>query len=253
MPVPIFMNLGETSMAKKIAKNQPLEVEQECPIKHIAFIMDGNGRWAKKRMMPREYGHKFGADVFRTVMKRCFELGISAATFYVFSTENWKRPQKEVDAILKLLDDYLDRCEKELEENDVRFIFIGDKTPFSASLREKMNRIEKNSYHNTYICNLALNYGGRSELVYAVNQILKEGKSEISEADLSEKIYTNESPELDLIVRTGGDLRISNFLLWQAAYAEFYFTEKLWPDLTAGDVDEIVENFKQRNRRFGGV
>ena len=240
-------------MAKKITKQQVSEIEQECPLKHIAFIMDGNGRWAKKRMMPREYGHKFGADVFRTVMKRCFELGISAATFYVFSTENWKRPQKEVDAILKLLDDYLDRCEKELEENDVRFIFIGDKAPFSSSLREKMERIERNSYNNTYICNLALNYGGRSELVYAVNQILKEGKREICEEDLSKKIYTNESPELDLIVRTGGDLRISNFLLWQAAYAEFYFTDKLWPDLTVNDVDEIVENFKQRNRRFGGV
>ena len=240
-------------MAKKTIEQQSIETVEMCPIQHIAFIMDGNGRWAKKRMMPREYGHKFGADVFRTVMKRCFEHGIAAATFYVFSTENWKRPQKEVDAILKLLDDYLDRCEKELEENDVRFIFIGDKTPFSASLREKMARIEKNSYHNTYICNLALNYGGRSELVYAVNRLLKEGKDEVVEQDISERIYTNESPELDLIVRTGGDLRISNFLLWQAAYAEFYFTEKLWPDLTVADVDEIVENFKQRNRRFGGV
>lgn len=253
LPVPIFMNLGETSMANKIKSVPPSEVVNECPIKHIAFIMDGNGRWAKKRMMPREYGHKFGADVFRTVMKRCFELGISAATFYVFSTENWKRPQKEVDAILKLLDDYLDRCEKELAENDVRFIFIGDKTPFSASLREKMERIEKSSSQNTYICNLALNYGGRSELVYAFNQLLSEEKREISEKDLSAKLYTKESPELDLIVRTGGDLRISNFLLWQAAYAEFYFTETLWPDLTVKDIDEIVENFKKRNRRFGGV
>ena len=236
-------------MAKEIKKieNEP------CPIGHIAFIMDGNGRWAKKRAMPREFGHKFGADVFRTVMKRCFELGISATTFYVFSTENWKRPQKEVNAILTLLDDYLDRCEKELEENDVRFIFIGDKSPFSDSLREKMLRIEKNSLNNHYICNLALNYGGRSELVYAVNQLLEEGKQSVVEDDISARIYTKDSPELDLIVRTGGDLRISNFLLWQAAYAEFYFTDKLWPDMTAKDVDLIVENFKQRNRRFGGV
>lgn len=236
-------------MAKKIKKTE----EVACPIKHIAFIMDGNGRWAKKRAMPREFGHKFGADVFRTVMKRCFELGIQATTFYVFSTENWKRPQKEVNAILTLLDEYLDRCEKELIENDVRFIFIGDKSPFSESLREKMCRIERNSLNNHYICNLALNYGGRSELVYAMNQLLAEGKETVLEEDISEHMYTKESPELDLIVRTGGDLRISNFLLWQAAYAEFYFTDKLWPDMSAKDVDVIVENFKQRNRRFGGV
>lgn len=238
-------------MAKKIKKTE--SASDPCPIQHIAFIMDGNGRWAKKRAMPREFGHKFGADVYRTVMKRCFELGIQATTFYVFSTENWKRPQKEVDAILNLLDDYLDRCEKELEENDVRFIFIGDKSPFSPSLQEKMLRIERNSLNNHYICNLALNYGGRSELVYAMNQILAEGKEKIVEDDISARIYTKESPEVDLIVRTGGDLRISNFLLWQAAYAEFYFTDKLWPDMSAKDVDMIVENFKQRNRRFGGV
>ena len=236
-------------MAKEIKTTE----KELCPIQHIAFIMDGNGRWAKKRAMPREFGHKFGADVFRTVMKRCFELGIKATTFYVFSTENWKRPQKEVNAILTLLDEYLDRCEKELEENDVRFIFIGDKSPFSDSLREKMLRIERNSLNNHYICNLALNYGGRSELVYAFNQLLEEGKQSVVEDDISARIYTKESPELDLIVRTGGDLRISNFLLWQAAYAEFYFTDKLWPDMSAKDVDLIVENFKQRNRRFGGV
>ena len=238
-------------MAKKIKKTE--DASEVCPLQHIAFIMDGNGRWAKKRAMPREFGHKFGADVFRTVMKRCFELGIGATTFYVFSTENWKRPQKEVNAILTLLDEYLDRCEKELEENDVRFVFIGDKAPFSDSLREKMLRIERNSLKNHYICNLALNYGGRSEMVYAMNQLLQEGKEHITEEDISAKIYTKESPELDLIVRTGGDLRISNFLLWQAAYAEFYFTDKLWPDMSAKDVDLIVENFKQRNRRFGGV
>ena len=238
-------------MAKNSKKTEALA--EECPIGHIAFIMDGNGRWAKKRGMPREYGHKFGADVFRTVMKRCFELGIKAATFYVFSTENWKRPEKEVNSILKLLDEYLDRCEKELQENDVRFVFLGDKAPFAQPLREKMLRIEESSRNNTYICNLALNYGGRSELVYAVNQLVAEGKKDVEEDDISQRIYTKDSPELDLIVRTGGDLRISNFLLWQAAYAEFYFTDKLWPDLSAKDVDDIVENFKQRNRRFGGV
>ena len=224
-----------------------------CPIRHIAFIMDGNGRWAKKRGMPREYGHKFGAEAFKKIMRRCCQLGIQASTFYVFSTENWKRPQQEVDAIINLLDQYLDECEKELKKNDIRFIFIGDKSPFTEEIRKKMELIEKASSQNTYIVNLALNYGGRSELVYATNQLLKTGKHQITEDDISASLYTHESPELDLIVRTGGDFRISNFLLWQAAYAELFFTEKLWPDLKEQDVDEIVENFKSRNRRYGGV
>ena len=224
-----------------------------CPIRHIAFIMDGNGRWAKKRGMPREYGHKFGAEAFKKIMRRCCQLGIQASTFYVFSTENWKRPQQEVDSIINLLDQYLDECEKELKKNDIRFIFIGDKSPFTEEIRKKMELIEKASSQNTYIVNLALNYGGRSELVYATNQLLKTGKHQITEDDISASLYTHESPELDLIVRTGGDFRISNFLLWQAAYAELFFTEKLWPDLKEQDVDEIVENFKSRNRRYGGV
>ncbi len=228
-------------------------IPTDCPIKHIAFIMDGNGRWAKKRGMPREYGHKFGADTFKKIMRYCCRIGIEATTFYVFSTENWKRPQKEVDSIMNLLDQYLDECEKELKKDKARFIFIGDKAPFSESLRKKMEHIEEISAHNTYVVNLALNYGGRSELVYAANKLLGEGKTEITEADFAGALYTSESPDLDMIVRTGGDLRISNFLLWQAAYAELYFSDKLWPDFKTEDVDEIVENFKNRKRRFGGV
>ena len=230
-----------------------IEIQEPCPIRHIAFIMDGNGRWAKKRGMPREYGHRFGAEAFRRVLRRCSQLGIDAATFYVFSTENWKRPQKEVDSIMRLLDQYLDDCEEELKKNDIRFIFIGDKSPFDDKLRKKMDHIEEISKKYPRIVNLALNYGGRSEIVHAANQLIASGKTEISEQDFADALYTNESPEVDVIVRTGGDLRISNFLLWQAAYAELYFTDKLWPDLKAEDVDEIVENFKNRKRRFGGV
>ena len=225
----------------------------DCPVRHMAFIMDGNGRWAKKRGMPREYGHKFGAEAFRRVLRRCSQLGMEAVTFYVFSTENWKRPQKEIDSILRLLDQYLDECKEELKKNDIRFIFIGDRTPFSPQIREKIDKIERISAQYTCIVNLALNYGGRSELVHAANQLLKQGKQEITEEDFADALYTRESPEPDMIVRTGGDLRISNFLLWQAAYAEFYFTDKLWPDFQADDVDEAVENFKNRKRRFGGV
>ena len=234
-------------------RNKSLEAIEKCPLKHIAFIMDGNGRWAKKRMLPRELGHRSGANVFRKIMKHCCNLGIKASTFYVFSTENWKRPKKEVDAILDLLDQYLDDCIKELEDNDVRFVFLGSKDVFSESLRNKMEKIEKLSSQNTFIINLALNYGGRDELVYAYKKLMAEGKKDVTEGDISGALYTADSPELDLIIRTGGDMRISNFLLWQSAYAEFYFTDILWPDLTTEDVDKAINDFLNRNRRFGGV
>ncbi len=234
-------------------KNKIAEAQAECPIKHIAFIMDGNGRWAKKRAMPREFGHRQGAAVFERIMEHCCERGIKASTFYVFSTENWKRPQKEVDAIIDLLDKYLDKCLKKIDKNDVRFIFIGDKSVFGEKVIQKMSLIEQISKDKPYIVNLALNYGGRSELVNAVNKLIGEGKECVGEADINGALYTSESPELDMIVRTGGDFRISNFLLWQAAYAELYFTDKLWPDLTEADVDKIIDEFSGRHRRFGGV
>ena len=221
---------------------------------HVAFIMDGNGRWAKKRGMPREYGHKFGAESFRKVMKYCLELGIKATTFYVFSTENWKRPKKEVDSIMKLLSSYLDECEKELKKYDIRFIFLGDKSVFPEALRNKMIEIEEKSRSAKNIVNLALNYGGRDEIVYAFKKLSEKGYgANITEADITSALYTSESPELDLIVRTGGDIRISNFLLWQAAYAELYFTDVLWPDFSTDEVDRAIEVFRNRKRRFGGV
>lgn len=234
-----------------MAKNETSQ--SPCPIRHLAFIMDGNGRWAKKRGMPREYGHKFGAESFRKVMRHCFELGIEAATFYVFSTENWKRPEKEVNSIMKLLDDYLDECEREISTQDIRVIFLGDKSVFSDKIRQKMLGIEERSKSCTHILNLAINYGGRSELAYAYNRLLQEKKDKITEADIGSALYTSVSPEVDMIVRTGGDLRISNFLLWQCAYAELYFTDKLWPDFSSKDVDQAIEEFKTRKRRFGGV
>ncbi len=236
-------------------KNDTNEIKEECPIKHIAFIMDGNGRWAKKRGMPREYGHKVGARVFEDIVDKCGDLGIAAVTCYVFSTENWKRSEKEVSALMKLLDEYLDKCRRQLErkEKDVRYIFLGDLSPFSEKLRAKMAHIEEISLNNRIIVNLAINYGGRAEIVHAYNTLLAEGKQHIEEEDISRVLYTKESPELDMIVRTGGDIRLSNFLLWQAAYAELYFTDKLWPDLKGEDVEEALEVFKKRQRRFGGV
>ena len=226
-----------------------------CPINHIAFIMDGNGRWAKKRGMPREFGHKKGAETFKKIMEYCGEIGLKAATFYVFSTENWKRSEKEVSALMKLLDEYLDDCYQRLKrkERDVRFVFLGDKAPFTPSLRAKMEKIEEESKSNSRIVNLAINYGGRSELVHAYHTLIKEGKSDICEDDITHALYTKDSPELDMVIRTGGDLRISNFLLWQTAYAELYFTDKLWPDFDTADLDAAIEVFKSRQRRFGGV
>lgn len=227
----------------------------DCPIKHVAFIMDGNGRWAKKRGMPREFGHKKGAETFKKIMEYCGEIGIKAATFYVFSTENWKRSEKEVSALMKLLDEYLDDCYLRLKrkERDVRFVFLGDKAPFTPSLRAKMEKIEEESKNNSRIVNLAINYGGRSELVNAYRTLIKEGKTDICEEDVTRALYTKDSPELDMVIRTGGDLRISNFLLWQTAYAELYFTDKLWPDFDTADLDAAIDAFKSRQRRFGGV
>jgi undecaprenyl diphosphate synthase len=230
-------------------------LKNDCPIKHIAFIMDGNGRWAKRRGMPREFGHKKGAETFKKIMEYCGEVGIKAATFYVFSTENWKRSEKEVSALMRLLDEYLDDCYAQLKrkERDVRFVFLGDKAPFSPSLREKMERIEEDSKNNSKIVNLAINYGGRSELVNAYRTLIKEGKTDICEEDITSALYTKDSPELDMVIRTGGDIRISNFLLWQTAYAELYFTDKLWPDFDTADLDAAIDAFKSRQRRFGGV
>ena len=228
---------------------------QELKIRHIAFIMDGNGRWAKKRGFPREYGHRKGAETFKRVMEYCGDIGIEATTFYVFSTENWKRPKNEVDALMKLLEDYLDECKKMFVErgDNVRFVFLGDKAPFSPSLREKMEEIEELTKDKTRIVNLAINYGGRDELVHAFNSLLEDGRRDICEDDISNAIYTKDSPPLDMIVRTGGDIRISNFLLWQAAYAELYFVDTLWPDFSTKDIDKAINEFNNRNRRFGGV
>ena len=236
-----------------MAKNKVKYTAEEANLKHIGFIMDGNGRWAKKRGMPREYGHKFGADTFEKIMEYCGNMGVCATTFYVFSTENWKRPKKEVDSIMGLLSRYLDDCEKKLDKYDIRFIFLGDKSVFPHDMRKKMTEIEERSASHKYIVNLALNYGGRDEIVSAVNALIREGRGDITEQDITAALYTKESPELDLIIRTGGDMRISNFLLWQSAYAELYFTDVLWPDFSVKDVDAAVENFMNRKRRFGGV
>ena len=222
-------------------------------LQHIAFIMDGNGRWAKKRGMPREYGHTVGVKKFERVVRYCGDIGIRAVTVYAFSTENWKRPQHEVQAIMGLFNEYLDRAQKMADENQTQVVFLGDKAIFPKNVRERMELVEKNTAHYPRTLNVAVNYGSRDEIVHAVNTLIAQGKTEITEDDITANLYTAHCPPPDLIVRTGSEQRLSNFLLWQAAYAEFYFCDTLWPDMDDAAVDAAVEAFYARKRRFGGV
>ena len=220
---------------------------------HIAFIMDGNGRWAQAKGMPREFGHKKGAEVFKDLVEYCGDIGIKHVTVYAFSTENWKRPQHEIDAIMDLLLKYLGEAEEELRQKNFRIVFLGDKSVFSESMRQRLEHVESIERERDHILNIALNYGSHDEIVCAVNKLISEGKTQITEKDIDGALYTYQSPYPDLIVRTGGDLRLSNFLLWQAEYAELYFTNTLWPDMTHEDVDMAVAEFYKRKRRYGGV
>lgn len=220
---------------------------------HIAFIMDGNGRWAKKRSLPREAGHPQGAANLRRIVRYCGDIGIDTVTVYAFSTENWKRPEKEVSAIMKLLDSYISDAVTENDENNVRYIFLGDKKGLGDELEKRCLDLERLTENNRLTLNIALNYGGRDEIVHAVNTLISEGKTHLTEDDISSALYTRLSKDPDLIVRTAGELRISNFLLWQGAYSEFYFTDVLWPDFNSRCVDDAVIEFSKRKRRFGGV
>lgn len=235
-------------------KEKPVEkVQVDDRLQHIAFIMDGNGRWAKKRGMPREFGHSHGAATFKKIGRYCESIGLKYMTVYAFSTENWKRPQKEVDTIMQIFDEYIEECFVEMEDDNVHFRFIGNLDIFPEQLQEKMARIDRETAHKPFILNIAINYGGREEIAHACNELIKLGKTDVTEEDISKHLYTGTCPDPDLIVRTGGDLRTSNFLLWQSAYAEYYFTDVLWPDYSSADVDRAVAAFYSRKRRFGGV
>ena len=227
--------------------------------KHIGIIMDGNGRWAKKRMLPRNMGHKKGAEVFQDITRYCNQLGLEAVTFYAFSTENWKRPLEEIDGLMKLFKQYLiDAFDYEKENNKV--VFLGDKSAFNQELRDLMLEIEQKTADRTgMILNLALNYGSRSEIVNACKEIaakVKDGEISVDDIDeqmFSDHLYTKNQPDPDFILRPSGEKRISNFLHWQCAYSEFVYMVVLWPDFTRKDLDAAIEEFNRRNRRFGGV
>ncbi|MEE1357359.1 MAG: polyprenyl diphosphate synthase [Clostridia bacterium] len=236
---------------KKEKKQNITHVDEK--LQHIAFIMDGNGRWATSKGLPREFGHRKGAEVFKDLVEYCGDIGIKHVTVYAFSTENWKRPKHEIDAIMDLLLKYLGEAEEELSQKNFRIVFLGDKSVFSDSMRQRMEYVESLARERERILNIALNYGSHDEIVYAVNKLISQGKTHITKEDIDSSLYTYQSPYPDLIVRTGGDLRLSNFMLWQAEYAELYFTKTLWPDMTHSDVDTAVKEFYSRKRRYGAL
>ncbi len=226
----------------------------DTPLRNLAIIMDGNGRWAAQRRLNRTKGHEKGAEVIRDITTYCAKHPtIETVTFYAFSTENWKRPKLEVDFLMRLLDRYLQNELETYQKHNIRFLAIGDINAFSKKLQERIRTTEEATRHNKDLTHvLALNYGGRAEIAAAANRLLAEGKTEITETDISAALQTPYS-DIDLLIRTSGEERVSNFLLWQISYAEFYFSHTLWPDFTTQELDDIVTDYEQRTRRFGGL
>lgn len=220
---------------------------------HIAIIMDGNGRWAKKRGLPRTFGHKEGAASLRKIITYAAKIGVKYLTVYAFSTENWKRSQEEVSALMFLFKSYIKNEEKNIMENNIRFMVSGRRENVSESLLEAIDNLQEKSKNNTGLTfNIAFNYGGRAEITDAMNKILKSGKESITENEIASYLY-NDIPDPELLIRTSGELRISNFLLWQIAYSEIYITDTLWPDFDEAELDKAIASYNKRDRRFGGV
>lgn len=243
--------------------NTKSEDDQKTDIilpKHIGIIMDGNGRWAKKRNLPRSVGHREGAKTFRKITRYCSDIGIKYLTVYAFSTENWKRPDDEVSSLMKLFKSYLNEALEDFKDDSIVVKFMGDKSHFAEDLQKLMIENEESSKNRDgMVLNIAMNYGSRDEIVRAVKNIsndVKEGRVDVNSIDeslFSSYLYTAGQPDPDLIIRPSGEYRISNFMLWQAAYTEFVIMNKLWPDFEKSDLDEAINIYSQRNRRFGGV
>ncbi len=231
-----------------------IELPENLP-QHIGIIMDGNGRWAKRRGLPRTAGHSAGAKTFQNIARYCNKIGIKYLTVYAFSTENWKRPKDEVDAIMKLLHDYLVDSVNFQDEN-IKVKFLGDLTMLSDELNKLIAKAEKDSENATGLrLNIALNYGGRDEIVRSIRRMASNGFDFINLTDeqLSDNLYTSGIPDPDLIIRPSGEYRLSNFLIWQSAYAEYWFTDRLWPDFSEKDINDAVNAFSKRDRRYGGT
>ena len=240
-------------------KKKKVVTERKVPT-HIAIVMDGNGRWAKKRGLPRQAGHKVGAESFRTIANYAKKIGLKYLTVYAFSTENWKRSEEEVNAIMDLLEKYLREAIADMDKNKVRFCFFGDLTRLSPELQEEARiAVERSKKYAGVQVNFCLNYGGRAEVVRAAQRFAQaclDGKckpEDLTEAHFSDLMYSEGVPDPELVIRPGGELRTSNFLLWQSAYAEYYFTDVLWPQFGPKDLDKAIDAFNARKRRFGGV
>ncbi len=240
-------------------KKLPAPDRAQLP-RHIAVVMDGNGRWAQKRGMPRTFGHSAGSETFQKDAEYLSDLGIEYFTVYAFSTENWKRPPEEVQEILRLLEKYLHKAIREMREKNIRLQFFGDLTPFSPELRALIDETNAISRTTTgMLVSVCLNYGGRAELVRAARLLAEQcvagtlSPEEIDERRFSGYLYSADIPDPDLMIRPGGEMRLSNFLLWQNAYTEFYFSDVLWPDFDERQMDAAILAYQQRKRRFGGI
>lgn len=237
-----------------------MEHSSEILPKHIGIIMDGNGRWANKRGLPRHAGHKEGAKTLQKIIKYADKIGIKHLTVYAFSTENWKRPQEEIDMLMNLLRAYLVDLEKRKNEEGFCIKILGDMTPFDDDIKEKVKKLVEGTANKTgLIVNIAFNYGGRAEIVTGVKEIIKKiivgelSQDDITEELISANLYTSGQPDPDLIIRPSGEHRTSNFLLWQSAYSEYVIMNVLWPDFSEKDLDEALLEYAKRNRRFGGL
>ena len=240
------------------SKEQRAGHEKSLP-RHIALIMDGNGRWAKKRSLPRSAGHAAGSRNFKSIARYCNKIGLEYLTVYAFSTENWKRPKDEVDGLMNILRDYL-KDSKNFKDENIKVKFIGELSALDEDIRQLIVEAEEGSRNATGLkLNIALNYGGRDEIVHAAKRIaerVKEGTVEIddiSEEMISDNLYTAGMPDPDIIIRPSGEYRLSNFLIWQAAYSEYWYSDVLWPDFKPKHIDKAIEDYNHRNRRFGGI
>lgn len=225
---------------------------EECELKHVAIIMDGNRRWAKERNLPSAVGHKKGVDSLKAAMRACDDFGIKYLTVYAFSTENWNRKPEEVNFLMDLLGQTLKNELKEMHENNVVISFIGDTTKLSPKLQDILANSVETTKNNTGVnLQIAFNYGSRDEIVHAVKEIIESGEKEITEETISKHLYTKNIPDPDLLIRTGGEMRVSNYLLWQIAYSEFIVLKKFWPEFDKETLAECVVEYNRRNRRFG--
>ena len=235
------------------------EQERSGLPRHIAIILDGNGRWAKKRGLPRTAGHAAGAETFRRIAIYCKNIGVDYLTVYAFSTENWKRPPEEVGTIMKLLDRYLREAIATMERDKIRMRVLGDVSALSPELQAEIARTNEISQrYQGFQANICLNYGGRDEIIHAARRYAEDYAAgrvsgELTEEGFGSYLYSAGIPDPDLMIRPGGEVRISNFLLWQCAYSEFYFTDVLWPDFTSAELDKAIAEFRRRDRRYGGV